>query len=160
LLDRITRFDVGKSVDGCKCWTLSDDIFEQHFPGYPIVPGIFIIESMAQMLGLLMEKSYSQKFPDDQGIYAVLSIVHKAKFKRFVVPGDKTEMQGILKKLDKHHGHGEVKAYVDGHLCAQAELTYVLTSKNSLLNPRLTKMQDEYFSILTRELKASDHPAP
>ena len=157
LLDRITRFEVGKSVEGCKCWTLSDDIFEQHFPGYPIVPGVFIIESMAQMLGILIEKSYAQKYPDEEGIYAVLSIVHKAKFKKFVVPGDKTEMVGILKKLDKNHGNGEVKVYVDGKFCAHAELSYILTSKKSHLNSRLTRMQDEYFSILTRELKSDDH---
>jgi 3-hydroxyacyl-[acyl-carrier-protein] dehydratase len=137
---------------------LSDDIFEQHFPGYPIVPGVFIIESMAQMLGILIEKSYSQKYPHEEGIYAILSIVHKAKFKNFVVPGDKTEMTGILKKLDKTHGNGEVKVYVEGKFCAHAELSYVLTSKKSILNPRLTQMQDEYYAILTRALKEDDHP--
>jgi len=157
LLDRITLLEVGKSIEGCKCWTLSDDIFEQHFPGRPIVPGVFIIESMAQMLGILIEKSYSQKYPEEVGIYAVLSIVHKAKFKRFVVPGDKTEMVGQLKKLDKTYGNGEVKVYVDGKLCAHGELSYVLASKKTLLNSRLTRLQEEYYSILTRDLKIDDH---
>lgn len=136
---------------------MSDDIFEQHFPDNPIVPGVFIIESMAQMLGFLIEKSYSKKYPDDEGMYAVLSIVHKAKFKKFVVPGDKTELKGILKKLDKSHGNGEVKVYVDGKLCAHAELSYILDSKKSHLNSRLAKMQDEYFSILTRGTKLNNH---
>ena len=148
---------MGKSIEGIKCWTLSDDIFEQHFPGNPIVPGVFIIESMAQMLAVLIEKSYSQKYPDEEGVYAILSIVHKAKFKRFVIPGDKTEMKGLLNKVDKTHGNGEVKAYVDKEFCAQAELSYVLASKKRVPNSRLSKMHDEYYSILTRELKSSDH---
>lgn len=156
-MDKITRFEVGAGVEGIKCWTLSDDIFEQHFPGYPIVPGIFIIESMAQMLGILIEKSYSHKYPDEPGIYAVLSIVHKAKFKKFVVPGDQTRMVGELKKLDKTHGNGEVRVYVGDRLCAHAELSYVLTSKADHLDSRLSRMQDEYFAVLTRHMDQNDH---
>jgi tRNA 2-selenouridine synthase SelU len=86
-----------------------------------------------------------------------LSIVHKAKFKRFVVPGDKTEMKGFLNKVDKTHGNGEVKVYVDKEFCAHAELSYVLASKKRVPNSRLSKMHDEYYSILTKELKSSDH---
>lgn len=156
LVDRITRFDVGSSVEGIKCWTLSDDIFEQHFPGHPIVPGVFIIESMAQLLGLLIEKSYSRMYPHEPGVYAVLSIVHKAKFKKFVIPGDQTRMVGELVKLDKTHGNGEVKVYVGDRFCAHAELSYLLASKENLLNSRLSRMQDEYFDILTRHMAPDD----
>ena len=136
---------------------MSDDIFEQHFPGIPIVPGVFIIESMAQLLGILIEKSHSQKFPNEHKVYAVLSIVHKAKFKKFVIPGDKIEMVGTLKTLDRNHGNGDVKSFVDGKICAQAELSFVLTSKKNHPDSRLIKMQDEYFSILTSGMKSGDH---
>lgn len=142
------------SVEGCKCWTLSEDIFEQHFPGYPIVPGIFIIESMAQLLGFLIEKSYPLKFPKDPGIYAILSIVHKAKFKNFISPGDKIEMKGSLSTLDNNHARGEVHAYVDKKLSAQAELSYVLASKERFLKTRLAEMHEEYYKILTRGIES------
>lgn len=139
---------------------MSDDIFEQHFPGDPIVPGVFIIESMAQLMGLLIEKSYSHRFPDEPGVYAVLSIVHKAKFKKFVVPGDQTRMVGELIKLDKTHGNGAVKVYVGDRVCAQAELSYVLNSKANVLSSRLIRMQDEYFAILTRHMDPGDQSEP
>jgi 3-hydroxyacyl-[acyl-carrier-protein] dehydratase len=155
-LDKITKFTLGESVEGCKCWTLSEDIFEQHFPGHPVVPGVFIIESMAQMMGFLIERSYSAKNPEDPGIYAILSIVHKAKFKNFVSPGDKIEMKGSLTTLSDNHANSEVKAYVDKKLAAQAELTFVLVSKEHFVGSRLTEKQEDYFKILTREIKSGD----
>jgi 3-hydroxyacyl-[acyl-carrier-protein] dehydratase len=155
-LDRITKYDLGESVEGCKCWTLSEDIFEQHFPGYPVVPGVFIIESMAQLMGFLIEKSYSAKYPESHGVYAVLSIVHKAKFKNFVSPGDKIEMKGTLKTLGDSHATGEVKAYVDKKLSAQAELSYILASKEQFSKSRLAEKQDEYFRILTRGIESGE----
>jgi 3-hydroxymyristoyl/3-hydroxydecanoyl-(acyl carrier protein) dehydratase len=111
---------------------------------------------MAQLLGFLIEKSYSVKYPEDHGIYAILSIVHKAKFKNFVSPGDKIELKGFLNTLGDNHANGEVKAYVDKKLSAQAELTYLLVSKGHFLGSRLTEKQDEYFKILTRGIKSGD----
>ena len=111
---------------------------------------------MAQLLGFLIEKSYPIKFPKDHGIDAILSIVHKAKFKHFISPGDKIDMKGSLNTLDNNHAHGEVKAYVDEKLSAQAELSYVLASKEHASKSRLPEMHEEYFKILTRGIESGD----
>ena len=111
---------------------------------------------MAQLLGFLIERSYPIKNPEDQGIYAILSIVYKAKFKNFISPGDKIEMKGSLNTLGDSHANGEVKAYVDKKLSAQAELTFVLVSKGHFVGSRLTEKQEEYFKILTRGIKSGN----
>jgi len=108
------------------------------------------------MLGFLIEKSYPIKFPKDHGIYAILSIVHKAKFKHFISPGDKIDMKGSLLTLDDNHAHGEVKAYVDKKLSARAELSYVLASQERFLKSRLAEMHEEYYKILTRGIESGD----
>ena len=92
LIDRITKMDLGKSIEGTKCWSLTDEFFNDHFPGFPLVPGVLILESMAQLLGTLVEKSHLAEFADKNGVYAVLSIARKVKFKRFIIPGDQMRM--------------------------------------------------------------------
>jgi 3-hydroxyacyl-[acyl-carrier-protein] dehydratase len=148
LLDRITEMDLGNSIKGLKCWSMSNEIFNEHFPGFPIVPGVLAIESMAQLLGTLLEKTHSHQFPGEEA-YAVLSIVHKAKFKGFLIPGDQAKMEGVLLSLEKTHGHGKVETFVDGKLINSCELTFGLIPKKDLSNPRLQEMRDEYFSFLT-----------
>ncbi len=67
LLDRISKINIGKCIEGIKCWSLSDEIFEDHFPGFPIVPGVFQIETMAQLLGILIEKKLPESFAGRKG---------------------------------------------------------------------------------------------
>lgn len=150
LVDRITDLEIGKSIKGLKCWSLTEEIFNEHFPGFPIVPGVLAIESMAQLLGTLLEKSHLATFGAENESYAVLSIVHKAKFKSFLLPGDRAEMVGQLKTLDKAHGNGVVETYVDGKLLSSCELSFTLIPKGKLANDRLVEMRNEYFNILTQ----------
>ena len=68
LIDRITNIEIGKTVSGIKCWTITDEIFTEHFPGFPVVPGVLLTESMSQLLGYLIEKSSLEKFPNEKEI--------------------------------------------------------------------------------------------
>lgn len=149
LLDRITEMELGKSIKGIKCWSMSDEVFNEHFPGFPIVPGVLAIESMAQLMGTLLEKSHTAQFGSEHEAYAVLSIVHKAKFKGFLLPGDQAKLHGELLTLDKSHGSGKIETFVDGKLISVCELSFALIPQKDLANPRLIEMRNEYFSILT-----------
>ena len=87
LIDKVLEIELENSIKGIKCWTLTDEIFNDHFPGFPVVPGVLLVESTAQLLGMLINKSYLKTFPDKGNVYAILSIIHKAKFRSIVVPG-------------------------------------------------------------------------
>jgi 3-hydroxyacyl-[acyl-carrier-protein] dehydratase len=157
LLDRITKMTLGESISGLKCWSMTDDYLNEHFPGFPIVPGVLVTESMAQLMGTLVEKTFNQKFPNDGGVYAVLTIIHKAKFKKFLIPGDQAKMEGEIVSFDKNMATGKVRVYVDGELFNQAELTFGLIPMEKIANPRLIEMRDEYFNLLMNGKDARDN---
>ena len=158
LLDRVTKITPGESIEGLKCWSLSEDVFTDHFPGIPIVPGVYIIESMAQLLGVLLERSYPEAFTDDEeGVYAILSIVHKAKFRRFTIPGDRMELFGKIGTLDRRIANGTVMAKVDGELRAKADLSFVLIAKSQSLNPLLRQQRENYYHFLHNGVTIANH---
>lgn len=148
LLDRITSIELGKSIEGVKCWSIDNEVFEDHFPGFPVVPGVLATESMAQLLGTLVEKTYTQKYGDDNVVYAVLSIIHKAKFKSFLIPGDKVILKGELQSIDVSNASGEVKMYVDDKLMGKASFSFGLLKKENLPNQRLANMREEFYNIV------------
>jgi 3-hydroxyacyl-[acyl-carrier-protein] dehydratase len=125
LVDRLTSLEVGKRVEGYKCWSLADDVFDEHFPGTPIVPGVLLVESMAQMVGFLLHRSYVHEFGDDAYVGAILSIIHKAKFRRLVEPGDRVDMDGELLAMDRTRASCRVRASVRGEERATADLSFV-----------------------------------
>ena len=80
MIDGVTRVVVGERIEGEKTWPASDPVFEDHFPGMPIVPGTLITEASAQLLGVLIEMSVAEKF--GASVYPLLSLVNKAKFQK------------------------------------------------------------------------------
>jgi len=127
LIDRIRNLNLGSSIETVKCWTLSEEYFSEHFPSFPVVPGVLLTESMAQSLGLLLEKSHQEKFGEKHGeVFAILSIIQKAKFKGFVRPGDQSIIKATLKSLDPSMGSGHAEVFVDGEKRAEAELVFRL----------------------------------
>ncbi len=86
LLDRITRWDVGVAAEGIKCVALSEDFFDDHFPRRPVMPGVLILEGMAQLAGLLLEASLEQKYA--KSAKAVLTVLERTKFRAMAKPGD------------------------------------------------------------------------
>ena len=149
LLDRVTEINLGKSIKGIKCWSLTDSIFNEHFRGMPVVPGVLLIESMAQLLGILIEKSYFEKFTNkDKHLYPLLSIVHKAKFRNLIIPGDCMEVTGKLEILDKSIARGSAVVSVKEEKMATSNLSFSLIGSSDFDNPALENERDEYLKVL------------
>ena len=120
LVDRIEEIIVNQSCTGVKNVTINEPFFPGHFPGHPIMPGVLIIESMAQTASALVVYGYDGSI---EGVSVYLMKVDKAKFRKPVLPGDQLRME-IIKERNK----GEVwqffgKAFVDDKLVAEASIT-------------------------------------
>lgn len=130
LIDRVVDFVPMESIEAYKNVTIGEQIFQGHFPGHPIYPGVMIIEGMAQAGGVLAFKSMdanSQDATKDKVIYFMS--IDNCKFRSPVKPGDK-----LVYKLSvlKHRGNIWVldgKAYVDDKLVAEAELKAMIVDK-------------------------------
>jgi 3-hydroxyacyl-[acyl-carrier-protein] dehydratase len=131
LVDRITKLDVGEYIEGYKNVSISEPVFEGHFPGHPIYPGVMIIEGMAQAGGVLAFKSMDEEDQKNAGQKVVYFMsIDKAKFRSPVTPGDQ-----LVYKINviKHKGavwQLDAKAYVDDNLVAQAELKAMIVDKD------------------------------
>jgi 3-hydroxyacyl-[acyl-carrier-protein] dehydratase len=130
LIDRVVDFVPMVSIEAYKNVTIGEQIFQGHFPGHPIYPGVMIIEGMAQAGGVLAFKSLdktSQEATKDKVIYFMS--IDRCKFRHPVKPGDKLIYKlGVL----KHRGNIWVldgKAYVDDKLVAEAELKAMIVDK-------------------------------
>jgi 3-hydroxyacyl-[acyl-carrier-protein] dehydratase len=130
LLDRVTKLEKGVSIEGYKNVSISEPVFQGHFPDHPIYPGVMIIEGMAQAGGVLAFKSSSEEDQDDMSNKVVYFMsIDKAKFRSPVTPGDQLvykltviKQRGAIWQLD-------AKAYVDDKLVAQAELKAMIVDK-------------------------------
>ncbi len=131
LVDRITDLEKGTSIEGYKNISISDQVFQGHFPGHPIYPGVMILEGMAQAGGILAFKSLEdadQKDALENKVVYFMSI-DKAKFRAPVKPGDK-----LVYKIEvsKHRGavwQFEAKAFVDEKIVSQAQLKAMIVDK-------------------------------
>jgi 3-hydroxyacyl-[acyl-carrier-protein] dehydratase len=121
LVDRILELEPGKRVVGIKNVTVNEPFFQGHFPQKPIMPGVLLIEAMAQVGGVLV-----LSIPENKGKMAYLTGIDKARFRRLVVPGDQLRIEITI--LQTRLGVGKVKARaeVDGKTAVEAELMYAL----------------------------------
>jgi 3-hydroxyacyl-[acyl-carrier-protein] dehydratase len=106
LLDRITRWEVGVAAEGRKSVALSEDFFDDHFPRRPVMPGVLILEGMAQLSGLLLEETLQQRY--SKSAKAVLTVLERTKFRALVKPGDTLLYRTELKSVNE--AGGKVKA--------------------------------------------------
>lgn len=132
LIDRICKWQPGHCAVGSKSIALSEDFFEDHFPGKPIMPGALILEGMAQLSGLLIEEGVRQS--EGRNIKALLSIVDKAKFRRPAYPGDRLEYHAQVLSVNEAGGRAEVKAFCGDGLIAECTLIF---SFHAFDNPEL-----------------------
>jgi 3-hydroxyacyl-[acyl-carrier-protein] dehydratase len=122
LLDRIEEICYGKYITAVKCITLADDVFNEHFPGYPVFPGSLILEGLAQLGGSFFELMMKhQSLPIKRSI---LSIVKQFKFRRPAFPGDKLLYRADIVTMHEEYGVVKVKAEIVGEHCAEGELTF------------------------------------
>jgi len=119
LIDRVIEFEPGKRVVVLKNVTINEPFFQGHFPGYPIMPGVLVVEAMAQAGGLLMTSAME----DREKKLVVFSGIENAKFRRPVTPGDQLVIEVNVLALRSRAGRMEGKAFVDGKLACQATLT-------------------------------------
>jgi len=126
LVDKVTQLTTGESVTAVKNVTVNEPFFTGHFPGQPIMPGVLIIEAMAQTTGLLGFRTMDDKPQPD--ILFVLAGVDKAKFKQQVIPGDQLVLTAEILKQKGPVWIYDTQAHVDGKLVASAEIKCVATT--------------------------------
>ena len=124
LVDRISGCVPGRSARGIKCVSANEPFFQGHFPGYKVMPGVLILEALAQVgaVALLSE-------PENRGKLALFGGIKNARFKRQVRPGDVLELACELTERHGSVGFGTASARVDGKLAARAELTFAVTEQ-------------------------------
>jgi 3-hydroxyacyl-[acyl-carrier-protein] dehydratase len=120
LVDRVLDFSVGERLRALKNVTINEPFFQGHFPGHPVMPGVLIIESLAQACGLLVQMSRKHD-PNTRALYYLVK-VDKAKFTRIVGPGDQLILEVELKRMIRSMGLFHCRAKVDGKTVAEAEL--------------------------------------
>lgn len=122
LVDRIIDYTPGKSAVGIKNVTINEPHFTGHFPGRPLMPGVLIVEAMAQVGGIVMTQ-----LPDLNGGLFVFAGIDKVRFRRQVVPGDQLVMTvELLWIKQRRFGKMQGRAEVDGQLAAEGELMFSL----------------------------------
>ena len=123
LVDRIADFKPGVSATGVKNVTINEPFFQGHFPGQPIMPGVLIIEAMAQVAGVMAFSS------GVEGKSVYFMSIDNAKFRRPVVPGDQVMMDIKVLKQRGNVWRFSGTATVDGKLVSEAEFTAMVTDK-------------------------------
>ncbi len=119
LVDRIVDGEPGQWARGIKCVTVNEPFFQGHFPQAFVMPGVLIIEAMAQVGGVAM-----LSLPENRGKLAFLGHIQQARFFKKVTPGDVLEMECVVTKRRGPVGVGQCRATVSGELAASAELTF------------------------------------
>ncbi len=123
LVDRITELETGKRVVGIKNVSINEPFFQGHFPGNPIMPGVLIIEAMAQVGGVLARLSVPGALKKEAGDAVLFMSMDKVKFRKPVVPGDQLVLELTPLRTGSRVWKMAGKAFVKEDLVAQAELT-------------------------------------
>ncbi|TDT62402.1 3-hydroxyacyl-[acyl-carrier-protein] dehydratase [Fonticella tunisiensis] len=121
LVDRITEIEEGKRAVGIKNVTINEPFFQGHFPGNPIMPGVLIVEAMAQVgaVAILSMEEYKGKL-------AVFTGIDKLRFRKQVVPGDTLIMEAELVAIKRGIGKAKVSARVGDKIAAEGELMFAV----------------------------------
>ncbi|MFL0252715.1 3-hydroxyacyl-ACP dehydratase FabZ [Clostridium neuense] len=121
LIDRVEEIEPGKKAVGYKNVTMNEQIFQGHYPGKPIMPGVLMVEALAQLGGvaILSLDKYKGKKP-------ILGAIKNAKFRRMVVPGDTLKLEIEIVKIKGPAGIGKGIATVNGEKAVEAEITFMI----------------------------------
>jgi len=121
LIDRIVELEDGQRAVGLKAVTVNEPFFQGHFPGFPVMPGVLIVEALAQVGAVVI-----LRMPTNQGKVALFAGIDGFRFRRQVVPGDLLRLEVRMTKMRGPVGKGSARATVDGELVAEGELMFAL----------------------------------
>jgi len=120
LVDRIVSLEKGKSIRGIKNVSMNEPFFQGHFPGYPVMPGVLVIEALAQIASILAWQ-ISGRTPGD-GTIIFFATINNARFRRQVRPGDQLALESEVQRMVRGVGKFAVRAKVDGEIVTEADL--------------------------------------
>lgn len=124
LVDKVTELEPGKRAIGIKNVTVNEPFFQGHFPKYPLMPGVLIIEAMAQVGAIAM-----MSMEENKGKLGVFAGIDKVRFKKEVRPGDVLTMEVEMLSVRRNIGKANAKAYVGDELACSGELMFALVEK-------------------------------
>jgi len=118
LVDRVLEMEPKKRIAAIKNFTVNEEFFNGHFPGHPVVPGVLLVEAMAQVGGILL----MHDDPDRERKLLLFMSIERARFRRPVVPGDQVRIEADVLRLKANHCKLKARALVEGVVHAEAEL--------------------------------------
>lgn len=121
LVDRVLELELGKRGVGIKNVTINEPFFQGHFPGTPVMPGVLIIEALAQLGAVIV-----LGMPENKGKLAFLTGVDNVRFRRQVIPGDQLCLEVEMTRMRGPIGKGKGRALVDGEVAAEGEIMFYL----------------------------------
>ena len=122
LIDTIEEMEPGVRAVAKKCVSYNEPFFQGHFPGEPVMPGVLIVEALAQTGAVAI-----LSLPENKGKTAYFAAINSAKFKKKVIPGDVLMLKTEIIKVKGPMGIGKATATVDGKVAVQAELTFAIS---------------------------------
>ena len=126
LVDRIDTLEAGAHAAGVKSFPPDERFFEDHFPGFPVVPGVLLLEALAQLAGKLI--GYTVRLERGDWPFPILSMMNGVKFRRFVRPGELVVLEARLVALRDEMADVKVRAKVAGRVVAQADQIFVFNA--------------------------------
>ena len=139
LIDKVVEFEPQKRLVAIKNVTINEPFFQGHFPGYPIMPGVLVVEAMAQAGGIIMTAA----MPDRDKKLVVFSGIERAKFRRPIVPGDQVRIEVDVLAFRSRAGRIQGSAFVDGKLACEATLTCQVVPRECEKGASQTETQNQ-----------------
>jgi 3-hydroxyacyl-[acyl-carrier-protein] dehydratase len=149
LIDKITLWEVGVRARAVKNVALSEDFFDDHFPRRPVMPGVLMIEGMAQLAGLLLEASLKQQAGKNGK--AILSVLERTRFRRTIHPGDTLAYEAQVVSVNETGGKAKVRALLGDEEAVESAMVFAFMYVD---DPRLDQKRRELLDLWLRREQA------